>query len=318
MPRSTREVRNRFLPLYEELARRNDWLSPPNDCLARIVVLDQFPRNMFRGTARAFAADPLALAAAKHAVAKGYDRDLLPVEKQFVYLPFEHSESLADQERACELMKPLGEDLYDWALRHQRIIERFGRFPHRNDILGRASTPEEIEFLKTARLRLLESVTAPSEAVETSLHVLRQQAVRVARLRRLPLLAPRRELLRRHVELQQALLRVDGDRVALLHERDRAADVGLGRDVADHHAPGAAGEAPVGEQADRFAEALADERRGRREHLLHAGPALRPFVADDEHVARLDLRCAMIAFMQRVLGVEHARRPGDRPGSSGR
>jgi uncharacterized protein (DUF924 family) len=142
------EVRNRFLPLYEELARRNDWLSPPNYCLARIVVLDQFPRNMFRGTARAFAADPLALAAAKHAVAKDYDRDLLPVEKQFVYLPFEHSESLADQERACELMKPLGEDLYDWALRHQRIIERFGRFPHRNDILGRASTPEEIEFLK--------------------------------------------------------------------------------------------------------------------------------------------------------------------------
>jgi len=142
------EVRSRFLPLYEELAGRNDWLSSSNYCLARIVVLDQFPRNMFRGTARAFATDPLALAAAKHAVAKGYDRDLLPVEKQFVYLPFEHSESLADQERACELMKPLGDDLYDWALRHQRIVERFGRFPHRNEILGRASTAEEIEFLK--------------------------------------------------------------------------------------------------------------------------------------------------------------------------
>lgn len=142
------EVRDRFLPLYEELAAADDWLSQRDDCLARIVVLDQFPRNMFRGAARAFAADPLALAAAKHALAKGYDRDLLPVEKQFVYLPFEHSEGLADQRRACELMKPLGEDLYDWALRHQRIIERFGRFPHRNEILGRASTPEEIEFLK--------------------------------------------------------------------------------------------------------------------------------------------------------------------------
>jgi uncharacterized protein (DUF924 family) len=142
------EIRSRFLPLYEELARRNDWLSPSSYCLARIVVLDQFPRNMFRGSPRAFAADPLALAAAKHAVAEGYDRELLPVEKQFVYLPFEHSEGLADQERACELMKPLGDDLYDWALRHKRIIERFGRFPHRNATLGRASTAEEIEFLK--------------------------------------------------------------------------------------------------------------------------------------------------------------------------
>ena len=142
------EVRSRFLPLYEELARRNDWLSSSSYCLARIVVLDQFPRNMFRSSPRAFAADPLALAAAKHAVAEGYDRDLLPVEKQFVYLPFEHSEGLADQERACELMRPLGEDLYDWAVRHKRIIERFGRFPHRNEVLGRKSTPEEIEFLK--------------------------------------------------------------------------------------------------------------------------------------------------------------------------
>jgi uncharacterized protein (DUF924 family) len=142
------EIRSRFLPLYEALAANDAWLSRPDDCLARIVVLDQFPRNMFRGTPRAFAADPIALAAAKHAVAVGYDRRMLDVEKQFVYLPFEHSESLADQARACELMRPLGEELYDWALRHQRIIERFGRFPHRNAILGRESTPEEVEFLK--------------------------------------------------------------------------------------------------------------------------------------------------------------------------
>jgi uncharacterized protein (DUF924 family) len=142
------EIRQRFLPIYEDLSSGDQWLSSPEECLARIVVLDQFPRNMFRGTPRAFAADPLALAAAKHAVAKGWDRDLPLVEKQFLYLPFEHSESLADQERACELMRPLGDDLYDWAIRHKRIIERFGRFPHRNDILGRASTPEEIEFLK--------------------------------------------------------------------------------------------------------------------------------------------------------------------------
>lgn len=142
------EVRERFLPLYEALAGNEEWLAVPEECLARIIVLDQFPRNMFRGSARAFATDAQALAAARHAVAHGFDRDLLPVERQFVYLPFEHSESLADQERACELMRPLGEELYDWALRHKQIIERFGRFPHRNAILGRQSTPEEIEFLK--------------------------------------------------------------------------------------------------------------------------------------------------------------------------
>ena len=142
------DIRSRFLPLYEELSSNEGWLSAPRDCLARIVVLDQFPRNMFRGTPRAFAADPLALVAAKHAVGQGFDRDMLVVEKQFVYLPFEHSESLADQERACELMKTLNEDLYGWAVKHKVIIERFGRFPHRNDILGRKSTPEEVEFLK--------------------------------------------------------------------------------------------------------------------------------------------------------------------------
>jgi uncharacterized protein (DUF924 family) len=143
-------VSEEFLRLYERLAAGRDagWLRRPADCLAYIVVLDQFPRNMFRGAARAFAADPLALAAARHAVESGHDRGMLVVERQFVYLPFEHSESLADQERACELMRPLGEDLYDWALRHKRIVERFGRFPHRNAALGRASTPEEIAFLQ--------------------------------------------------------------------------------------------------------------------------------------------------------------------------
>jgi uncharacterized protein (DUF924 family) len=143
------EIAARFGKIHDTLSTNRDWLDPAQDCLARIVVLDQFPRNMFRGTPRAFATDPLALAAAKHALAMGYDRDMLVVEKQFVYLPFEHSESLADQERACELMKPLGDELYGWAVKHKVIIERFGRFPHRNEILGRKSTPEEIAFLKT-------------------------------------------------------------------------------------------------------------------------------------------------------------------------
>ncbi len=149
------EIRARFLPLHEAaaagaLAR---WRDSPGDCLALVVALDQFPRNMFRGSARAFAADPLALATAKHALALGYDRAMLPVERQFLYLPLEHSESLADQERCLELMReiavfPETADLPKWAQAHLDIIQRFGRFPHRNAALGRASTPEEIAFLQ--------------------------------------------------------------------------------------------------------------------------------------------------------------------------
>jgi uncharacterized protein (DUF924 family) len=142
------EVRARFLALHEALAQTRIWLDTPGECLARIIVLDQFPRNMFRGTPRAFATDALALEAARHALASGYERGWLRVEKIFAWLPFEHSESLADQARACELMRPLGDEQYDYALRHYRIIERFGRFPHRNAILGRASTTEELEFLQ--------------------------------------------------------------------------------------------------------------------------------------------------------------------------
>ena len=150
-----REIRSRFLALYEKAAAGGlaHWKERPADCLALIVLLDQFPRNMFRGSARAFAADPLALDAARHAVARGYDRELAPVERLFVYLPFEHSEALEDQLKACELMEPLDAfpetaDVYRYAIAHRDIIRRFGRFPHRNAVLGRASTAEEIEFLK--------------------------------------------------------------------------------------------------------------------------------------------------------------------------
>ena len=150
-----REVRERFLPLYEAgfEGKLSGWKAGPRDCLALIVLLDQFPRNMFRGTPRAFAADPLALDTARYAVAQGYDKVLLPVERLFVYLPFEHSEALADQVRSCELTKPLDAfeetaDVYRYALAHRDVIQRFGRFPHRNAILGRASTPEETDFLQ--------------------------------------------------------------------------------------------------------------------------------------------------------------------------
>ena len=147
------EVTARFGALHGRLMTSSEWLDPARACLARIIVLDQFPRQMFRGAPRAFAADPLALEAARHAVARGYDRNMLPVERLFTYLPFEHSESLDDQLKACELTAPLAafpetEDAPRYALRHRDVIERFGRFPHRNAALGRASTPEEVEFLK--------------------------------------------------------------------------------------------------------------------------------------------------------------------------
>ena len=147
------DITQRFLPLYEGLASNSDWLEDARRCLARIVVLDQFPRQMFRGEPRAFAADPLALQAARRAVERGYDRDRLPVERLFLYMPFEHSERLADQERACELTAPLAAypetgDVLRYAIAHRDIIRRFGRFPHRNAVLGRPSTPEELEFLK--------------------------------------------------------------------------------------------------------------------------------------------------------------------------
>lgn len=150
-----REIRERFLPLHEDAAagKLSHLKRSAADCLALIVVLDQLPRNMFRGTPRAFATDRLALEAARHALACGFDADLLPVERMFAYLPFEHSEVLADQTLACELTQPLAAfpetaEAHRYAVLHRDIVLRFGRFPHRNAILGRASTPQEIEFLK--------------------------------------------------------------------------------------------------------------------------------------------------------------------------
>jgi len=142
------DIRTRFLPLWEEAraGRLEAWRESIRDCLAYLVVCDQFPRNMFRGEARAFATDVRALAAAKAAVARDWHRELLPVEQLFVYLPFEHSENLADQERSLELFS--GHGNYEWAVKHWEIVRRFGRFPHRNAALGRDSTAEEIEFLK--------------------------------------------------------------------------------------------------------------------------------------------------------------------------
>jgi len=149
------EVRRCFLTLHEDAARGAlaAWQVDASDCLALIVVLDQFPRNIYRGAALAFATDAQALTVAQYALANRYDRGLLPVERMFAYLPFEHSESLEHQLAACELIEPLTafestKDAHRYAIRHCDIIRRFGRFPHRNASLGRASSADELEFLK--------------------------------------------------------------------------------------------------------------------------------------------------------------------------
>lgn len=143
-------IRERFLSLHGTLAATAPSAAAGSGdrVLATLIVLDQFSRNMFRGTPRAFATDTQALAIARAAVAGGLDQELPAARRLFIYLPFEHSESLADQEQAVALMTSLGEkEQIDYAEQHRAIIARFGRFPHRNAVLGRVSTPEEIAFL---------------------------------------------------------------------------------------------------------------------------------------------------------------------------
>lgn len=154
-PAFDREIEARFLALHESAAAGAlaGWAHAPRGALALILLTDQFPRNLFRGSPRAFATDPLALSTAKHVIAEGWDNGMRPVERMFVYLPFEHSESIAEQDRSVALFAPLAvfaetADAADFAERHRVIVKRFGRFPHRNAALGRASTPEETEFLK--------------------------------------------------------------------------------------------------------------------------------------------------------------------------
>lgn len=144
-------IKTRFRDLYERLTTQplqHSALSPES-ALAAIIVFDQFSRNMFRGSSKAFAADSVAREIASAAIDAGWDRGLGKDARLFLYLPFEHSEDLADQDRSVALTAGLGDAEYDrYAVAHRDIIHRFGRFPHRNAVLGRASTPEEVEFLK--------------------------------------------------------------------------------------------------------------------------------------------------------------------------
>ena len=154
-PAFDQDIRASFLELHEKGATGvlGDWRECAGECLALIILLDQFPRNMFRDSARSFASDRLALEAARQALAAGHADGALPVERLFFSLPFEHSEVLADQDVSCRLIEPLAAfpetaGVWPFALKHREIIARFGRFPHRNELLGRVSTPEELEFLR--------------------------------------------------------------------------------------------------------------------------------------------------------------------------
>jgi uncharacterized protein (DUF924 family) len=144
------EIRERFLTTHEAAAvgQLSGWEQSAEGALALLILLDQFPRNMFRGDARAFATDPLARAIAAGAIVRGFDSQVPKELQNFFYLPFEHSEDLADQERCIALNKASGSaENLKWAEIHADIIRRFGRFPHRNAALGRSTTPEEQAFL---------------------------------------------------------------------------------------------------------------------------------------------------------------------------
>jgi uncharacterized protein (DUF924 family) len=143
-------IRERFLQLHARiLAQDAPQLRAPRTALATVIVLDQFSRNMFRGDARAYAADPLARRLAKQAIATGLDAAMTKDERLFLYMPLQHSEDAGDQQLGFELTAALGNDASTrFALAHKRIIDRFGRFPHRNAVLGRVSTADEIASLR--------------------------------------------------------------------------------------------------------------------------------------------------------------------------
>ena len=146
-----RTIRSRFLAIHEAAARGEiaAWEETAEGALALLILLDQFPRNMFRNSARAFATDHLARAVADRALARGFDQEADTTMRPFFYLPFMHSELLADQDRCLQLYEAFGDpEQLKFAVTHRDIIAKFGRFPHRNRVLGRETTPAEREFLE--------------------------------------------------------------------------------------------------------------------------------------------------------------------------
>ena len=147
------EITRRFEGLWREQRYRDasEFLSSARDALAAVILFDQFPRNMFRDEAQTFATDPLARAIADAAIARGFDEKIEPGPRQFLYMPFMHSEDLVDQERSLELFCSLGGDSLEYARKHRDLIARFGRFPHRNEALGRETLPSKKEAVEEGR-----------------------------------------------------------------------------------------------------------------------------------------------------------------------
>src|SRR5262245_14525122 len=161
-PAFDQEIREKFEGDLKKAVKGDceAWKETPRGCLAFVILLDQFSRNMYRETPKSFAQDILALTVCLEGIKKGFDRQLLPMERTFLYMPLQHSEDPKIQRRGVEAFRRLAEEAPEnlkkdlegnlqYDLRHAEIVERFGRFPHRNRILGRSSTQEEIEFLKT-------------------------------------------------------------------------------------------------------------------------------------------------------------------------
>ena len=149
-PELDTQIRARFEPTWEAAVRGelDAWLGSPAGCLALAIILDQFPLNMFRDTAKSFSSEGQAIGVAKQALEKGFDQHIDPAQLAFLYMPLMHSEDLADQDLSVELFAAAGLDNnLRFAQHHREIVRRFGRFPHRNAILGRTSTPQEIAYL---------------------------------------------------------------------------------------------------------------------------------------------------------------------------
>jgi len=147
------EVAERFMVTYE-MAKKDlcaDWTKDADGVLALCLLLDQFPRNMFRDSPKAFATDDKALLIAKEGLNRGFDTILSPIKRKFIYIPFMHSENIIEQKRCVSLFEKMKDDdpmSYEYALKHLEVIEKFGRFPHRNSVLGRNSSDEELNYLK--------------------------------------------------------------------------------------------------------------------------------------------------------------------------
>ena len=148
------KIKQRFGELHQaattcELNELNEWTTTAQGYLAQIIILDQFSRNIYRDTAMAFASDPQALTLSQEAIKQGFNKSLSATERTFLYMPFMHSESLSIHETAVKLYENNGiQNNLDFELQHKKIIEQFGRYPHRNDILGRKSTQDELDFLQ--------------------------------------------------------------------------------------------------------------------------------------------------------------------------